>query len=87
MEKVQIHNKRLDMWFVVDNGKVYFANTMVQLPNNSREADGALRFVEKRMGEIWAKMQQIDPIWGDMAQYHEYEQQWLRLRKALYGNN
>lgn len=87
MDKVQVHNKRLDVWFVVDDGNVYYANTMIKVPTLSREAQGALQFVEKRMGEIWDKMGEIDPIWGDLAQYHEYERQWLRLRKALYGNH
>ena len=85
MNKVQIHNRRLDMWFVVDNGKVYIADVMIQLPNNSRETIGALQYVEKQMNEIYAKMQQIDPILGDATQYHEYKQEWLRLRAALAG--
>ncbi len=86
MEKVQVHNKRLNSWFVVDNGNVYFADTMIQLPNNSREADGALWYAEKCMNEIWGKMGEIDPIWGDLKLFHKYEKEWLRLRRALYGN-
>lgn len=88
MDKVQVHNKRLDVWFVVDGGNVYDANTMIKVPTLSREAQGALQFVEERMYEIQDKMDGIDPIWGyDLAKRHEYERQWLRLRKALYGNH
>lgn len=87
MDKVKVHNKRLDVWFVVDDGNVYCANTMIKVPTLSREAQGALWYVEKCMGEIWDKMGEIDPIGGNIAQYHEYERQWLRLRKALYGNH
>lgn len=71
MEKVQVHNKRLNVWFVVDNGKVYFADTMVQLPSDSYEAQGALWYVGKRMEMV----------------RETNKQEWLRLRKALYGNN
>lgn len=87
MDKIRVHNKRLNTWFVVDNGSVYDASTMIQCPATSREAIGALQYVERLMGEIWDKMGEIDPIWGDLRQYHHYERQWLRLRKALYGNH
>jgi hypothetical protein len=37
MKKLQVHNKRLNAWFVVDNGKVYDAKTMIQCPDDARE--------------------------------------------------
>ena len=87
MEKLQVHNKRLNTWFIVDNGKVYDAKTMIQLPSFSREAIGALQFVKKRFEALWDKMGEIDPIWGDINLYQQYEHDWLRCRQALYGQN
>lgn len=83
MEKLRVHNKRLNVWLIVDNGKVYDANTMIEIP----EAVGALEYVEIRMNEVWNKMGEIDPIWGDLQLYHKYEAQFLRYRQALYGLN
>ena len=85
MERLQVHNKRIDAWFVVDNGKVYDANTMIELPSDCRECVGALQYVECQMDVLWDKMGEIDPIWGDLQEYHRLERKWLRLRAALYG--
>lgn len=87
MEKLQIHNKRLNAWFIVDNGKVYDAKTMIQCPDNARETIGALQFVKQRLETLWNKMGEIDPIWGDINLYQQYEHEWLRMRQALYGQN
>ena len=87
MKKLQVHNKRLDAWFIVDAGKVYDAKTMIQLPNFTREAIGALQYVKKRLDTLWDKMGEIDPIWGDINLYQQYEHEWLRMRQALYGQN
>ncbi len=65
MEKLQVHNNRLDVWFVVDNGKVYDAKTMIQLSNDSREAVGALSFIKNvwmKYGIKWAKLTQSGAI-------------------------
>lgn len=75
------------MWVIVDNGKVYDENTMIQCPESSREAIGAICYVRQRMEALWDKMGEIDPIWGDINLYQQYEHEWLRMRQALYGQN
>lgn len=82
MDKLRVYNKTLKVWLVVDGGKVYHANTMIELP----EAKGALEYVKKCMDDLWAKMDEIDPIWGDLQLYHKYERDFLRCRRALYGH-
>ena len=51
MEMIKVHNRSLDAWFIVDEKKVYDAATMVQLPEDSELAKGAIRYV-KRQKEI-----------------------------------
>lgn len=85
MKRLQVHNKRIDVWFVVENGKVYDANTMIELPSGSCEYVGVLQYVKRQMEMLWCKMSEIDPIWGDLQEYHRLEREWLRMRVALYG--
>ena len=85
MGKLQVHNKRIDAWFVVENGKVYDANTMIELPSDCRECVGVRKYVAHEMEVLWDKMGKIDPIWGDLQEYHRLEREWLRMRQALYG--
>lgn len=87
MEKLRVHNKRLDAWFIVYGGKVFDASTMKRLPASSYEAKGAIKYVKERMDELWDKMGEINPIWGDLQLYHQYERKWLLYREALYGLN
>lgn len=85
MKKLRLHNKRIDAWLVVDCGKVYDERTNTQIPPNSSIARGAIAYVERKMQALWDKMGAIDPIWGDLQQYHILEREWLRMREALYG--
>lgn len=85
MKKLQVHNKRLNAWVVVDCGKVYDASTNIQFPPSSPIALGAIAYVKRQMEVLWDKMGEIDPIWGDLRLYHQLEYDWLRMRQALYG--
>lgn len=48
MEDLKIHNKALNIWVIVENGKVFDENTRIQFPSRSRVAVGALQYVEKQ---------------------------------------
>lgn len=85
MNKLKVHNKRINAWLVVDCGKVYDEKTNIQVPPNSRIALGAISYVKREMEALWDKMGEIDPIWGDLQLYHQLEHEWLRMRQALYG--
>lgn len=85
MNKLKVHNKRINAWFVVDCGKVYDEQTNIQVPPSSRIALGAISYVKREMEALWDKMGEIDTIWGDLQLYHQLEHEWLRMRQALYG--
>lgn len=67
MNKLKVHNKRINAWFVVDCGKVYDEQTNIQVPPSSRIALGAISYVKREMEALWDKMGEIDPYMGRFA--------------------
>lgn len=84
MKKLEIHHKRLNATFTVFCGKVYDTYG-ARLADDDPIAMSAIAHVRKKMAEVWGKMSEIDPIWGDIQAYHELEMRWLEYRQALYG--
>lgn len=48
MEELKVHNKALNIWVIVENGKVFDEITRIQFPSRSRVTVGALQYVEKQ---------------------------------------
>lgn len=68
MNKLKVHNKRINAWLVVDCGKVYDEKTNIQVPPSSRIALGAISYVKREMEALWDKMGELT-LYGAICSY------------------
>lgn len=85
MKKFVIRKRGTKKWFFVDNGKVFDKDTKRMLPDTSTEAKNIIAYMHRKMDELWNKMGEIDPIWGDLQLYHELENEFVTFHTAIYG--
>ena len=83
MKGLRLHNKKNDIDVIVNEGKVYDATTLIELPADHPATIDALNFVETRLDELWDRMGEIDPVWGDIRE--RLESEWLKHLDALYA--